>query len=56
MTSDSGFSLPSARTEGLIHVHLYFHLTNVEHHLHVEQVGHSPVPLVLILEREEIGN
>ena len=56
MTSGSGFSLPSTRTEGLIHVHLYFHLTNVERHLRVEQVGHGPVPLVLILEREEIDN
>ena len=30
MTSSSGFPLSSTGTEKLIHVHLYFHLTNVE--------------------------
>lgn len=42
MTSSSGFPLSSTGTEKLSHVHLYFHLTNVEHQLGVEQVAEGP--------------
>lgn len=56
MTSSSGFPLSSTGTEKLIHVHLYFPLTNVEHQLSVVQVAEGPIPVVFILGREEIDN
>ena len=56
MTSSSGFLLSSTGTEKLIHVHLCFHLTNVEHQVSVVQVAEGPIPVVFILGREEIDN
>lgn len=49
-------SLSPTLGQRLIDVHLYFLSANVELLLGIEQIGHGPSPMVLILEREEIDN